>query len=98
MLSAGTLNRTPVSRGLQARASLLLDAERGPAAVLLELLQERRGRERLWFADELGPSVAALAFDTPKSRPRPRAGRSTAHRAATGALPGPVDVPADAGS
>ena len=57
-----------VSAGDQARASPLLDAERGPAEVLLELLQELRARERLWFADELGPSVAALAFDTPKSR------------------------------
>ena len=54
-----------VSAGDQARASPLLDAERGPAeVVLLELLQELRALERLWFADELG-SVAALAFDTP---------------------------------
>ena len=50
-----------VSAGDQARASPLLDAERGPAEVLLELLQELRARERLWFADELG-SVAALAL------------------------------------
>ena len=51
-----------VSAGDQARASPLLDAERGPAeVVLLELLQELRARERLWFADELG-SVADLAL------------------------------------
>ena len=36
--------------------------------MLLELLRELRAREHLWFADELGPSVAALAFDTPKNR------------------------------
>ena len=36
-------------------ASLLLAAERGPAAVLLELLQELRPRERPLVADELGP-------------------------------------------
>ena len=39
----------------KARASLFLEAERGPAAVFLELLQEFRPRERPLVADELGP-------------------------------------------
>ena len=60
MVSAGTLNRNPVSRacwsfGDQARASLLLDAERGPAPVLLELLQKPGPRQGPLVADELGP-------------------------------------------
>jgi len=41
--------------GDQARASLLLDAERGPAVVLLELLQEPGPREGPLVAGELGP-------------------------------------------
>ena len=47
MVSAGTLNRN--------RASLLLDAERGPPPVLLEVLQELRPRQGPLVADELGP-------------------------------------------
>ena len=60
MVSAGTLNRYPGQPGLlelgdQARAPLLLDAERGPAAVLLEQLQELGPRQGPLVADELGP-------------------------------------------
>ena len=60
MVSAGTLNRNPGQPGLlelgdQARASLLLDAARGPAPVLLELLQEPGSRQGPLVPDELGP-------------------------------------------
>ena len=44
-----------VSAGDQARASPLLDAECGPAPVLLELLQELRPEQGPLVADELGP-------------------------------------------
>ena len=48
-----------VSAGDQARPSPLLDAERGPAEVLIDVLQELRAREASGLPTELG-SVAAL--------------------------------------